>query len=90
MNSVIHNWYVDFCKRKSDINEHLPILHEYGKKSESIVELGVRKGQSTVALLNARSPKLTSFDIVLTSQAKVIEAQAKIEGIPFELAQGIV
>ena len=84
---LIEDWYLDCCKEKSDINEHLPLLYEYGKKSESIVELGVLFGKSTVALLNAKSKKLTSYDREITSVARAIESQAKRERISFDLIQ---
>lgn len=47
----------------SDINEHLETLIAYGKKSDSIVEMGVRWGDSTWAFLCAAPKKLRSYDI---------------------------
>jgi len=35
----------------SDIQEHLPFLYEHAAKSKSVLELGVRSGISTAALL---------------------------------------
>jgi len=62
-----------------DINEHLSTLMRYGQQCGSIVELGVRDGLSTLALLNARPKKMRSYDIRLTEQAKDIYKQAKLE-----------
>lgn len=47
----------------SDIHEHVPILREYAEKCESIVEFGVRTGNSTRAFL-CTNAKLTSYDII--------------------------
>lgn len=87
MSENIQDWYFACCKRKTDINEHLPLLCEYGQKSDGIVELGVRKGESTVAFLNARSTNLTSYDIKISKQARNLELQSKKEGISFSLIQ---
>jgi len=56
--------YYDKCKTKSDINEHLPILKEYGQKVDHITEMGVRSIISTYALLAAKPKKMISYDIV--------------------------
>ena len=46
---------VDACRdrmdRESDIREYLPLLYEYACKARVIVELGTRKGNSTLVLL---------------------------------------
>jgi hypothetical protein len=47
----IRNRYIELCNKPSDINEHLPILYEYAKKCETIIETGVRGGVSSVALV---------------------------------------
>lgn len=48
---------------KSDINEHLPTLLEYGKECKHITEMGVRWVVSTWAFLCARPETLISYDI---------------------------
>ena len=43
--------YERLCREPSDISEHLPVLFDFASRSTSIVELGVRGGNSTTALL---------------------------------------
>jgi hypothetical protein len=43
--------YESICARPSDINEHLPTLYSYAKKSTHVVEAGVRECVSTFAFL---------------------------------------
>jgi hypothetical protein len=43
--------YINLCKEKSDINEHLPTLYSYSKKCNSVTEFGVRSCLSTNAFL---------------------------------------
>jgi hypothetical protein len=47
---TIKKKYELLCETKSDINEHLPVLFEYAKKNESIIECGVRRCVSSWAL----------------------------------------
>lgn len=47
----------------SDIVLHLPVLEYYASLSETVVEFGVREGQSTIALIAGCPGKVTSFDI---------------------------
>ena len=47
----IVNKFNELCKRRSDINEHLPTLHKYASECESIIELGVRGVISTYAFV---------------------------------------
>ncbi|MFA6095902.1 MAG: class I SAM-dependent methyltransferase [Candidatus Paceibacterota bacterium] len=55
--------YKEACEHGSDINLHLPTLKEYADKCESVTELGVRMGLSTIAFLSSKCRKLTSYDI---------------------------
>jgi len=48
---VIKKQYKIKCEQKSDINEHLPVLYNYSKDCESVLELGVRGVVSTWAFL---------------------------------------
>jgi hypothetical protein len=43
--------YTTLCSTKSDINEHLPTLYRYATQCERIVELGIRGGVSSWALI---------------------------------------
>lgn len=73
-----------------DISEHMDTLKNYAEKSNIVVEMGVRTGNSTVALLLGRPQKLISYDIAISAQAKGVEAMAKNEGINFELIEANV
>jgi len=46
----INNKYISLCAKRSDINEHLPVLYEYAKKANVIFETGVRGVISSWAL----------------------------------------
>jgi predicted O-methyltransferase YrrM len=51
----VQSTLIDACRdrmdRDTDIGEYLPLLFEYACKARVIVELGTRKGNSTLALL---------------------------------------
>jgi|15BtaG_2_1085339.scaffolds.fasta_scaffold06508_2 hypothetical protein len=48
---------------KSDMNEHISTLVEYGQKCDHITEMGVRGIVSTWAFLGSAPDKLISYDI---------------------------
>ena len=48
---AVKNRYTRLCATKSDINEHLPTLYRYATQCERIVELGIRGGVSSWALV---------------------------------------
>jgi cephalosporin hydroxylase len=50
----------------SDIVLHLPILEYYASQCEHVTELGVRGGQSTVALVSGCTGEVHSYDIEKT------------------------
>ena len=52
MPNEIETIYLNKCKQKSDINEHLPILKELAEECEVIAELGVRNVVSSWAFAN--------------------------------------
>jgi len=58
----LKNEYVSACNTKSDINFHLPILHQYAKQCEHVTEMGSRTGVSTRAFLYANPKKFVSYD----------------------------
>lgn len=47
----LENKYYILCNTRSDINEHLPVLYEYSKQCDSVIELGVRGVVSTYAFM---------------------------------------
>jgi hypothetical protein len=55
--------YEYWCRRTTDINEHLPILKRYAEKCYHITEFGVRNVVSTWAFLAAQPKVLRSYDI---------------------------
>ena len=48
---------------KSDINEHLAVMHKYADECNHITEFGVRTGVSTWAWLASRAKIIRCFDI---------------------------
>lgn len=55
--------YTELCNRKSDINEHLPVLKKYTEDCETVTEMGVRYIVSTYAFMMGNPKKITSIDI---------------------------
>lgn len=60
---TIDDIYEQNCKKKCDINEHLPTLKKYASESKHVTEFGVRFGISTSALLSGKPKVLKSYDI---------------------------
>lgn len=63
----------------SDINENVHLLYELAKECKTAVEMGVRSGVSTRALLNT-DVALTSFDLVLNQDVKNLFEIAQSQG----------
>ena len=61
LTATIDRLYDEACARKSDINEHLPVLRDLAE-GKRVLELGVRSGESTCAFLAARPELLVSVD----------------------------
>jgi hypothetical protein len=55
--------YEYWCRRTTDISEHLPILKRYAEKCSHVTEFGVRNVVSTWAFLAAQPKTLRSYDI---------------------------
>ncbi len=51
------------CQHDSDIRKHVPTLRRYAEQSDVVLELGVRYGVSTVALLAGQPKTLVSVDV---------------------------
>lgn len=62
--SMLEQEYQWACDTPSDINQHLPMLKRLADECNTVVELGVRTGISTRALLRANC-KLYSYDLEL-------------------------
>jgi hypothetical protein len=75
------------CKRRSDINEHLPTLMNLSKECETICEFGVRSVVSTWAFLygltqnNSHDKNLLSVDIKNVNIIQQVIKTAKDAGI---------
>ena len=60
----ITEFYFNYSKyTKSDINEHLAIMHKYADECNHVTEFGVRTGVSTWAWLASRAKIIRCFDI---------------------------
>lgn len=62
--NILYKEYMESLNHGQAIIEHLPILLEYANKVDSIIELGVNIGHSTVTFLIS-GKKLRSYDIRL-------------------------
>ena len=60
----VETLYQELLTRPSDIRAHLPALRELASQSQRVVELGVRDGNSTTALLAGQPDSLLMVDIV--------------------------
>lgn len=60
---MIQEYFKSRCNVRTDINEHLPVLKEYGQKCDHITEFGLRGGESTCAFLAAKPEVLITYDI---------------------------
>jgi len=66
---IIYTNFLDAKNKTSDINEHIQTLADYAAKSESILECGVRSGNSTWGMVfglinnNSDTKKLVSCDL---------------------------
>ena len=77
-NEVLNNLLDSHIKKPSthksmDIWEHLNTLKEYGSKCNTITEMGVRWGSSTIAFLNSDAEEIISYDIVTNKDIQNIE-----------------
>ena len=86
----IEKKYSELCKTTSDINEHLPTIYNYAKKSESIFETGVRGVVSSWALIygllsnkNTSNPKIFMNDI---SECDLVELLEKTKELSIKIS----
>jgi hypothetical protein len=78
--------YKHHLNMKSDINEHLPVLYEYGKRCEHITEMGVRFGVSTLSWLLSKPKDLVCYDISdvkFKTKLPIYNSYAKSLGVNF-------
>lgn len=77
-NSPLEKLYDQRCNEKSVINEHLPTLRKLASEANEVVEFGVDKANSTIALLAGRPKVMRCFDIGDSERGR--EAGALAEG----------
>ena len=85
---MIEELYEKLCTIPSDINEHLPKLRELAERTDVVVEVGRRKGASTIALLSAGPVHLISVDVVRDDEViDMVTALAEEQGTQFEFIE---
>lgn len=80
---LLHKFIAD----NGDISQHLETLTKYAAECSSVVELGVRTGCSTLALLCGNPSYLTSFDINGFHNYELYQKFAKTLGVNFAFVQ---
>jgi len=91
---TLFNRFLEEYNNKTDINEHLPVLHEYAKKCNHVTEMGVRGVVSSYAFILAKPKTMVSIDIKhpkefgAESRLKEIEDFAKHSKINFRFLLG--
>jgi tetratricopeptide (TPR) repeat protein len=68
--------YQAACVLPSDINEHLPTLHELARDCRHITGVGTQAGTATLALLAAQPRRLVCYDLVRFPQVDQLAALA--------------
>lgn len=79
-NDLLKKEYATACQQPTDINQHLPLLHSLASQCDTVVELGVRTGVSTRALLASGCKNLHSFDLYLDDRVTELFDHAKKQG----------
>ena len=72
---------------KGDISEHIDTLTCYAQECSSVVELGVRGGVSTLALMSGHPSYMTSFDINPFGNAPLYRTFAAELGVNWNFVQ---
>lgn len=73
---TIQKLYDEYCKTSSSINEHLPKLYDLATMCHNVVEIGVKWGRSSTALMLGCLGKLTSYDIQAHPKARALQKLA--------------
>lgn len=74
--------YKQACATTSDINEHLPVLKEL-VAGKTVLELGTRTGNSSIAFIAGRPKELVSVDLDFSRLDPQIPAGAILAGVPW-------
>jgi hypothetical protein len=73
--------YTNACNIASDINEHLPALHEIANRCTHVTEFGVRSGMSSRAILSSRASKFMMYDLADEPVIRSLVDQCKTAGM---------
>ena len=84
---TLTEFFLNACSMSSDINEHLPTLKQYASECDVVMELGVRTGNSTFALLSGLPKKMRSFDIGPFCNKIICKDLAEANGIDWQFIQ---
>lgn len=60
---LLQNEYSLACEFASDIQLHLPLIHDLANRCSHVTEFGVREGISSRAILSSRASKIRMYDI---------------------------
>jgi cephalosporin hydroxylase len=83
---TLQNLCIDAFFKGSDINQHIPVLYFLAMQCDTVTELGVRWGTSSLAFLHSRA-RLRSYDIEITTKARELFDFARSQGKDAELIQ---
>jgi hypothetical protein len=92
---ALKHQYQHYCRVSSDINEHLPVLHDLAKQCSSVIEIGLRSMNSTWGILQglsestATSHSYLGIDLVSPPKKNLAlgETLARANGIEFAFWQ---
>lgn len=81
--------YLSLCETPSDINEHLPTLHQLATECNTILELGVRSVVSSWAFINGLTANLTTINKKLflndVDECNISELLEHTNNLPIEI-----
>ena len=70
------------------MHRYMPTISLLASKCDHVTEFGVREGQSTFALLNAKTPKIISYDLQHSTNAGLATKLAAIENVDYTFIIG--
>lgn len=73
--------YKQSCHTSSDINEHLPVLHDLANRCNHITEFGVRQGVSSRALLSSKAKHVRMYDLTPDPNVEQLVSQCVSYGM---------
>lgn len=73
--------YTNACNITSDINEHLPVLHELANRCTHVTEFGVRTGMSSRAILSSKASIFRMHDLYADPVIQTLVDQCQSQGM---------